>query len=480
MKIQEKKSGLRAAFTSIMLMLIAFTISAKQEEYSSTLTGAAITTNAVLTKKDALYHVPTPINSAWVSIQGIRYQDVKNVITLKVDHTNLNVIPNFTVNVELLITYRDVDGALQTISTNPVLTVSHSSSTSLAFKDINAFTFTGGHLVDVTIQNISTTPASANIANLVLENKIIIERYFDFDKDIVPTGLTIPTNLNAAKEIEITWPVIQGAEEYQLEWLHVNNYDGATGATRLASELKYDFSRNATRISTTGNSYKVAAVFEQGYVLFRFRALTIDGANNNLLIPGKWSAGANCSPVLCNVSTHSTKFEITAAHETDKFNWQYSASYAEEGKKKESVSYFDGSLRNQQVVSKINSDNQAIVGETYYDHQGRAAIQVLPAPANSPVIGFYNNFNTHLGVPYSREHFDLNSGACSILAKPMDPSSGTSKYYSPQNPDKQDHQAFVPDALSYPFTHVEHEGDNSGRIRRQGGVGPDHQLGSGH
>ncbi|WP_143774035.1 hypothetical protein, partial [Niastella vici] len=39
---------------------------------------------------------------------------------------------------------------------------------------------------------------------------------------------------------------------------------------------------------------------------------------------------------------------------------------------------------------------------------------------------------------------------------------------------------FIPDAQGYPFTETEYTPDNTGRISRQGGVGPDHQLGSGH
>ena len=220
--------------------------------------------------------------------------------------------------------------------------------------------------------------------------------------------------------------------------------------------------------------------FEQGYVLFRVRALTYDETDLDLLIPGKWSVSSNTPQP---VSSHTARIIISTPriHESDSLNWQYSASYAEEGKKKEVVSYFDGSLRSHQVVTKINTDNQSIVGETYYDHQGRAAIQALPAPTGDDVIGFYQNFNRNTGGQgYNRDNFDLSPTTCDILADPMATTSGASRYYSPANPDKTDHQAYVPDAELYPFTHVEYEPDNTGRIRRQSGVGPTHQLGSDH
>src|SRR6266540_3694003 len=54
-------------------------------------------------------------------------------------------------------------------------------------------------------------------------------------------------------------------------------------------------------------------------------------------------------------------------------NWQYAAAFSEEGKKKEVVSYFDGSLRTRQMVTINNSDNVAVVQETVFDEFGRAA-----------------------------------------------------------------------------------------------------------
>lgn len=59
----------------------------------------------------------------------------------------------------------------------------------------------------------------------------------------------------------------------------------------------------------------------------------------------------------------------------------------------------------------------------------------------------------------------------------MDPNSGSSNYYSPQAATGT-HQDLVPDAFGYPFTQTEYEPDNTGRIRRQSGVGQDHQFGS--
>lgn len=52
--------------------------------------------------------------------------------------------------------------------------------------------------------------------------------------------------------------------------------------------------------------------------------------------------------------------------------------------------------------------------------------------------------------------------------------------FSDNNKDTQWQQKYLPDAEKYPMKQTEWMNDNTGRIRRQGGVGPQYQLGSGH
>lgn len=189
----------------------------------------------------------------------------------------------------------------------------------------------------------------------------------------------------------------------------------------------------------------------------------------------------------CRWSISKSKFQ-TISHENLK-NWQVTTNFAEEGKKKEVISYFDGSLRNRQSVTKINSDDNVIVGETVYDHQGRAAVSILPVPVldencpspTTPPIKFYPNFNQNQNsTGYNKIDFDIDVADCETAVEPMFDGSGASLYYSPNNPKQDAHQQFVPDAHDYPFTVIEYTPDNTGRIRRQSGVGEDFKLGSGH
>src|SRR5690606_11393338 len=131
------------------------------------------------------------------------------------------------------------------------------------------------------------------------------------------------------------------------------------------------------------------------------------------------------------------------------------------------------------------SNNNVIVAETVYDYQGRPAVNILPVPVEKnedctennyePSIRFYPNFNINEGnTSYTKLDFDLDTeDPCLVGVGPLKTSSGASNYYSIDNPDKEQQQAFLPDAKKFPFTQVEYTPDNTGRIRRQSGVGED-------
>ncbi|MEO5643457.1 MAG: YCF48-related protein, partial [Bacteroidia bacterium] len=286
-------------------------------------------------------------------------------------------------------------------------------------------------------------------------------------------------------ELDISWPVATGAEEYQLEWTFVNDYDTIPSAFIADTDLDFSFRNNSTRVTTVNNNYRIPLLFDHGYVLFRVRAIGRVMTDPTQLIFGIWSDVENGT-----VDVALDAYHVTVPHESS-LNWQVTTTFAEEGKKKEVISYFDGSLRSREVVTRINSDSNVVVGETIYDHQGRPAVNVLPAPvampscsaAVAPALHFYPNFNQDDSTKnYSLNDFDIDGsgGACTVDTVGMNVSSGASNYYSPVNGNMNSQQAFVPDAQRFPFSRVEYTPDNTGRIRRQSGVGPEFQLGTGH
>jgi RHS repeat-associated protein len=74
-----------------------------------------------------------------------------------------------------------------------------------------------------------------------------------------------------------------------------------------------------------------------------------------------------------------------------------------------------------------------------------------------------------------------DTAACFPTPLALGTSSGTSRYYSPQNPHTGYYfNKYIPDAHGYPFNTTVYTADNTSRISRQGGVGPEFQPGSGH
>ena len=251
--------------------------------------------------------------------------------------------------------------------------------------------------------------------------------------------------------------------EYHLEWTHVNSYGGSLPV----NSSSVNFKNGATRIETTSKEYAIPAIYENGVIYARVRPV-YRSKSTKRIIAGKWVNFPNGCVVTSN--------------DHDKMNWQAVVDYAEEGKNKEVMTYYDGTMRARQMLTRNSVTNDVLVGETFYDHQGRAAVQTLPVPSmkSEDYICYHDSFNLYTKgnstLPYDRNAFDLSEEGtpCGVTAQSM--TSGSAKYYSPSNEDLSRFNAFIPDAEGYPFSQTEYTPDNTGRIRRQGGVGKQYQL----
>ncbi|MES2544820.1 MAG: hypothetical protein V4548_08035, partial [Bacteroidota bacterium] len=344
---------------------------------------------------------------------------------------------------------------------------------------INSYTtqVIGGATTNTINPNVSLELSLKSDRNYILNGTPNIQSTVINDSDGVPVAL------------KFNWSAVFGAKDYELEWTWVDNYgtDANNINTVLAPNLisfsTRDFELNNTRIKTNKVEYEIPLIYARGYIIYRVRAVGKFAYDDEDGFNGAWSSGITNK---FNVGDWTNANKLISNHESNK-NWQFQASYAEEGKKKEVVSYFDGSLRNRQTVTKINSDtdNNAVVGEVIYDNQGRAAIEVLPIPLlGKNYIRYFNTLNKNTSsVLYTHRDFDWDATAgCEIELAGMSSATGASNYYSPQNTGinqtSTPYNKFIPDAKNYPFSQVEYTPDNTGRIRRKGGVGNVHQLGA--
>ncbi len=188
----------------------------------------------------------------------------------------------------------------------------------------------------------------------------------------IPPAVTAQRNLTN-NTIEISWvdeSLGNGFDtEYQLEWTFV---DG-TGKQFYPDNTKtvpYRFRHNCVRITTTSKQYTIADVFENGFIIFRIR--TRDKITNEV---SKWSL-----PEGGYISQARQEVERVTRCEGNK-NWQFISAFAEEGKRKDIIKYLDGSGRERQSQTVINSTRHVLVSETIYDTTGRPAVVALPAPA---------------------------------------------------------------------------------------------------
>ncbi|NMH85959.1 RHS repeat-associated core domain-containing protein [Flavivirga algicola] len=329
--------------------------------------------------------------------------------------------------------------------------------------------------------------------NMVLTVGFDTTRYYELPETALTGVASALTNNNT--ELQINWTGITEASHYDVEWTWVDSY-GDDLSTFLTSDLipfsVKDFQRNSTRVQTSETSYSIPLVYERGFIIYRVRAVghfsVAEDPTFSKTKYSEWSA----NPIGEDTKVLNWGTQGNGVHEIDQLqdheatkNWQFQASYAEAGKKKEVVSYFDGSLRNRQTVTTINTDNNAVIGEVIYDAQGRPAVEVLPVPTTVNELKYHSSFNLNsAGTPYSYLDFDIDTqNVVDELStdKEMDTIIGASNYYSGDNTSftgaKRDR---LPNASKYPFSQIEYTPDNTGRIRRKSGVGKTHQLGSEH
>ena len=529
---------LRSALIIVLFIAgFANTARATHEIGTTRLSGSAASVSSILFIQDNKYDdiAALPAMSNW----GFYDKSFRNKLTLGINRYSTVALADFVATLTLQVTStapQALGGAI-TVSTK-TLSVSyegkndHQSASPHLSIDQDVCTFNDGYRTVVKIAGVAVTSSDPALngsvlpANVYLESEIDADRYYPMRVDVAPYTNekdVLIYYIPSSDEFEICWKRIHGAEEYDLEWLWL---DGAKNSY-WTNNPQIDFRNNSTRVRTSQQSYRVSNIFEKGQLCVRLR-----GVGRTSSVPNAWdktiysqwswqdkttllSTGLPASDTYTSTAapTSGTDFlfyvtldgstavrtsalgtyQIPPIHESDK-NWQYQATYAEEGKKKEVISYFDGSLRGRQMVTRINSDNNAIVGESYYDYNGRAAVQALPVPVEDATIKFYQynvsgqlgfNFDEISHKPYTKKFFDEESAAgtsttCVVSANGLDPAYGSSRYYSGNNLNQPFAQGYVPDAEKFPISQTVFTNDNTGRIASQSGVGKAFQIGSGH
>ncbi|HEX6431194.1 MAG TPA: hypothetical protein VF008_26070, partial [Niastella sp.] len=362
----------------------------------SKLTGSALIQNA------------TAITSFTAGTQSS--YSIKNIITLSiVEETPYFITDSFTATVKIKIEYGHSATSLNIISQQD-LKVSYNKERGRKYNAKNYFHFEGAEYVKITVLLI--TPAktgSINIPNLLLlQNEIRATRYYGLATNVQPISFTTADPAAGADELPVTWawPVNAGHTHTQLEWTwQQNGYDSIyfVGGVLNANLM---FKSNATRIDLPFdvNAYKIPLLYGgKGRIYCRIRAVNIK--MNGSRSDGPWSA---------------LQWQAFTGH-NDSLNWQSTINFAGDGKRKAVIQYYDGSLRSRQTVTKDNTTNTVVTTETFYDAQGRQAVQILPVPGISTVMAFTKDLNRFAGQALNEnpaKYFDLQPIASTSKVTP--------------------------------------------------------------
>lgn len=371
------------------------------------------------------------------------------------------------------------------------LTVQYTNVPGQSFKGVAYYKFENAYKVTITpITPLTSTELGSTVPQIFnLKQEIYIDRKFNFDP-LINTLMPQEDAVTEPSKLKLSWlhDGTPGAEEFDLEWAFFDDNSGVaklilagqTAQVYNQTYLEQLFRNNASRVTLLNQrtsaplEYKLNMVFPKGYLLYRIRGVQYNESNER--IEGVW---AYSKPASGGGQTFFS-YRVAVSHQAD-FNWQYSAAYAEEGKKKEIVSYFDGALKSRQSVTLSNTTDKAVIQENIYDALGRPAVNVLPSPVNNNLLTYQHDF-TQSGATssaYSYTDLAINPLTGKLKASPLKNTSGNGLYYSPSNPfiaGDADNKR-IPDANGYPFSVTQYTNDQTGRVKSQGGVGQEFQIG---
>jgi YD repeat-containing protein len=445
-------------------------------------------------------HTLTVKDPKWDDLLTNKFTD-ESVVTrvwLKIDHSIIDYTQQgFNTTVNLKIVYKTLSGGtfVQSTQYKDLVLEYNPAVNNETQKDIQVVEIPGAYYAEVSLTGLSLNyltigggnqPLNLYPANVKLEVEESVNRNYSeafFFSSVANFNInnlssTAVNNANTGGIIQLHWDYTPSAEEYEVEWAHINDYGTAGNSYLNTSEVTYNFRNNATRVRISDNFYTIPLTFDHGYLVYRVRPVGKE-ANSVYDLFGNWSI-VNESGTVANLTAGQDYYQVTTPFQNT-LNWQYIATYAEEGKNKLLMNYMDGTLRSRQKVTLSNTENNAIVAETIYDFYGRPAIEVLPTPSGTSSIAYYSAYNkNNSGVKYSWEDFDKSAVGCTNpVTASMSETTGSARYYSQQNPDKTQQQSLLPEANGFPFIQTEYDAENTGKIKRAGGAGTEFQLNDG-
>jgi RHS repeat-associated protein len=465
-KIRQILCRCRCAGSLLVVLLLASflkptTIAATEVFWFDTLK-SPIAPNRVLTRTDPNFLSGTPA--------GLVFDNTRNYVVFELLRDSTRQMPaavfQMTANIEVSLWYvgSNPNGAASAIIMENLTLSCDSTSTNIS--DFRAFKKYSNAL-KMSIKVVSITSPQGAFPPYRVAMEIHTNKIYPFDCNTTVTALAATHNA-AANRMIFTWSSNSiFADDYDLEW-NFYELESTLGkkiqtSTATNAELNASFRFNATRITTTKTVDTLQTLYRNGYIIYRVRAARYraDGSREYSI----WAVPKTAA--------------IAVAHEAN-HNWQADFTFAEDAKRVAMIQYFDGTLRERQSVTYSIANRTTIASQTIYDFNGRPAVKTMPLPTLTDTIRYTATLATTNGtLAYSKVQFD-SLNACGFSPVAMNNTALWSRYYSVNNPEKVTLKgALIPDAEGFHYTLTEFTADNTGRIKRQSGVGATFKMGGG-
>lgn len=465
------------SFTFILtsLIMLSSMVKAQEEPYNNKLTGRLKAGDSCVVTDEKF---KPGAEAEWTKIEHTIA--VRNLITFTLNDTTVHLGKPFKITLDVKLVYEKADRSVD--STDHVLfTLDYDTAAGSRYKSAAYYKMKDYHRVKVIINSISSQELGDNIPPaFLIRNQIFVERKYYFED----APLAVSRHRYHDNQLDISWDAgpFEGAESFDLEYTFFDTHSkfgrellaGFSSSQVQNGRITMDqnllepyFRNNSSRINTSGYNYMLNLPYRSGFILYRIRSVQLTWPDGIRRESG-WCYSAHRDTV-GESGTYSAIVWVSPSDE--KINRQYTATFAEEGKRKEIMRYFDGTLRARQAVTINNSDNKAVVQETVYDALGRGALEILPAPADDVTLHYYRRFNIDSALkPYSFKNIHFNG--CLEIPDSLSSSAGTSQYYSTQNTFLQDSiNKYIPAAGGYPFSFTQFRTDNTNRPLAVNGPG---------
>ena len=319
-------------------------------------------------------------------------------------------------------------------------------------------------------------PSITSITGTPTNPQLVVKVYEVFNQTFNPALLSKVTiskhePIGSTPEARLVWNYIEAGVQYDVEYVYIDQYD--TGFTLGDDPFEH---KEPIRVTVSNQYYNLPLTFPEGNVYFRLRGVSYDATGQR--ITGSWQT-------LDTENTPNTLVVNSTGFEVDK-NWQVVRAFAEHGKEKQVITYYDETLNARQTRTYLNTkindntDDITLVAENKYDYEGRASLQVLPFPVRGKNLNYQSGLNVFkvntTTTTLKKSAFD-NGG---LGALPLDNNTGAAQYYSSNNNIGGTHRDYIPDAQGYPFVQTLFLNDNTGRVKEQSGVGTEFKLNTDH